>query len=462
MSEFVPSVAAVAGILLAFGFAGWLLAPAFLPRGAPFAAERLGWGFAAGLALVALSVPLGFLFRLRPGWPAHLLFAGLALAAGWLLRRRNPRAESRPEAIDRPAPIWLWGLPIAMGCALFGLRAMTEPMWSNDFLAIWGLKGKLIFALGEVPERLYRDPDLAFSHPEYPLGLPFLYAGIAFLLGRWDDHAMAILFPLIQAATLFVLAGWLRRRGAPRSLALGAAALLALDERLYSAFHTGLADIPLSLLLLLLATSFSDALDRTDAGAPVRVALASCLIAATKNEGLFFVAAALLLGFLLGRETRRRAQPALSVALLLPALAVVFAHRLWRGSVPLKDFDFRYLQPSLWGELGGRLRETFAVALHEVARPAWPLLAAITILFIVGRPTPSSDRLLALAAIAGAAYLILPAFGIFPASPEFGPIFLVRTALGRTFSALSPLVAAGITGRLTPIFDRRARAEDTN
>ena len=30
------------------------------------------------------------------------------------------------------------------------LRALTEPMWSNDFLAIWGLKGKAIFAAGAV------------------------------------------------------------------------------------------------------------------------------------------------------------------------------------------------------------------------------------------------------------------------------------------------------------------------
>ena len=75
--------------------------------------------------------------------------------------------------------------------AKYALRALTEPMWANDFVAIWGFKGKTFFAEGRVPGRLFLWKSLTFAHPEYPLGLPFLYAGIASLLGRWDDHAMA-------------------------------------------------------------------------------------------------------------------------------------------------------------------------------------------------------------------------------------------------------------------------------
>jgi len=45
-------------------------------------------------------------------------------------------------------------------------------------------------------------------------------------------------------------------------------------------------------------------------------------------------------------------------------------------------------------------------------------------------------------------YLFLPSLGLYPGHPEMGPLFLVRTAVGRTLSALGPLVAAGLAGRL--------------
>ena len=95
---------------------------------------------------------------------------------------------------------------------------------------------------------------------------------------------MALLFPVLQAGTLLLLFGWLRRRGAGRTLALGAAALLSLFEPLYRGFTTGMAEVPLSFALLLLGTSLCDRIDRTDRSASRRLVLASVLCAATKNE----------------------------------------------------------------------------------------------------------------------------------------------------------------------------------
>jgi hypothetical protein len=462
MTAFLLSLGRVSAVLLSAAAAGCLTAPALMPRGRLWKAERLAWGFAIGLALIAVPVPVSLAVGARPGWPPFLLLGILVVAASFRWRiardglgRFEPGLETRTSNVATLLRVAFLVL-LALGLALYALRALTEPMWSNDFLAIWGLKGKMIFALREVPARLVHDPVLAFSHPEYPLGLPFLYAGIASLTGQWDDHAMAVLFPLFQAATLLAVWGWLRRNGSSRTLALGAVAILSLDAPLYAAFHTGLADIPLSFFVLLLGTAFSDALDGTGAGAIQRVALASLLAVATKNEGLFFVALALVLGWASRRRRASRIQPALSIALLLPAAAVLVPHRLWRGSVPLKDFDFRYLQPSLWGQLAERLARTFAAALHEVALPVWPCLLAVAILVAAGRRTPGADRLLALAALAAAAYVVLPAFGVFAPIPELGPVFLVQTALGRTVGALAPLAAAGIAGRLTALFPERS------
>src|SRR5262249_32503147 len=181
---------------------------------------------------------------------------------------------------------------VGAGLLLYLLRALTEPMWSNDYLAIWGLKAKTIFATRSLPPWPFRDPAAGFSHPEYPIGLPLALAGIAGILGRWDDHATALLFPVLQAATIAGLFGWLTRRRAPRGVALAASALVALCEPLYSAFLTGMAEIPLAGALLLVATSWCDALDGTDGGAVRRLAAASLFAAACKNEGVFFAAAA--------------------------------------------------------------------------------------------------------------------------------------------------------------------------
>src|SRR5206468_1087587 len=166
----------------------------------------------------------------------------------------------------------------AVGVAVYALRALTEPMWANDYIAIWGLKGKTIYGA-----RGYSDwlTSLEYAHPEYPLGLPLLYAAVSFAVGHWDDHAMALLFPLFQAATLVVLFGWLRRRGVSPQLAGLAAVLVAWFEPLYSGFLTGMAEVPLAFGVLLFGTALADALDDTDAGAIRRLIAAALMIAGT-------------------------------------------------------------------------------------------------------------------------------------------------------------------------------------
>jgi len=445
-----------AAVLLAATAAGAFVAAPWVPGGARLrfaSSERAAWGGAVGLALIGASFPFALLLGIRPGW---VPFLGLVVVAGGLSLLR-PAArfaadDSAPALASTTATVLR--AVAAIGVVLFALRALTEPMWANDFLAIWGLKGKTIYALAAVPERLYADPGLAFSHPEYPLGIPFLYAGIAALAGGWDDHAAAVLFPLIQVATLCALGGWLRRRGVPRAVTLAAAAVLALDLPLYTGSRVGLADIPLSFFVLLLGAALSDAADATDSGAPARLALASLLAVATKNEGLFLAAAALVVGLFAARGARRRR--GIAVAIVLPALVVLVPHRLWRGASRLKDFDLGLLAPARWGELASRIVETAGNEALHVLLPALAILVALAALFALGRRTPWADRLLVLAACAGAAYLALPALGVLPGHPEAGPLFLVRTAVARTFSALGPLVAAGLAGRLGGLFTEAA------
>jgi len=436
-----PSLLAFGGLCLAASGAGWIAAGAIFPADRRFRAERLGWSFAIGCGLLAASAAAAMALRSRPGpvWAGVALVLGAAL--GVLLRAPSPReqrARSRGALSARSARAGAAALTIlaAGGVLLYALRALTEPMWSNDFLAIWGLKGKAIFGAGTLPDAFYRSPDLAFSHPEYPLGLPLLYAGISASIGRWDDHAMAVLFPLAQVATLLVLAGWIRRRGGSLPLSFFAAALVAWFAPLYSAFGTGMADVPLALAALLLGTALADASDGSDPAALRRLALASALAAAVKNEGLFLAAAggAILLVF---PRRGSRLRPAL--AAVAPAFAVRALQLPWRSRLPLADFDLSSF--SL-----GRIGESLAAAVRVPRAAGWAGIALAALLLLLGSRCAAAGRLLALCGCALAAYLLLPAFAV------RGPEWLVRTTLDRTVSALVPLAAAAIALRLR---DRR-------
>ena len=425
MIAFLVSLLRVASVALFAAAVGWIVAGRLFPTGTRHRSERIGWSLAIGCGVVIAFVPLSLAAGVRPGWIGFLLLAVLLVAASRLLAPLtppSPPAGGRGEALETPI-----GPLIIIGVAVYALRALTEPMWANDFIAIWGLKGRTIYGAVGYPERMTR---LGFAHPEYPVGLPLLYAGISFLTGRWDDHAMALLFPLFQAATLLVLFGWLRRRGVSAMAAGLAAAIVAWFEPLYSGFLTGMAEVPLAFGALLLGTALADALDETDAGALRRLAFAAAWIAALKNEGLFLAAAGATLAAILGRGRRWR----VALAALVPALVVRLLHVPWRSRVPLEDFE-----RSLFSF--DRVRESLGAAALVPGWAAWTGLVVVAFLIALGDRVPAGSRLLLLAACAAAAYLVVPAFAV------RGPDWLIQTTLLRTTAALAPLVAAGLAAR---------------
>jgi hypothetical protein len=420
----VLSLVSVAVALLAVSGVGLGASGAFLPPGRAFFLERLGWSDALGCAVLIAAVPIG----LGRGVSPRLVFVVLAAAAIALALRLRLTPGER-AVLHGKLSLVLLGL-IALGVAVYALRALTEPMWANDFIAIWGLKGKTIFGAAGYPERM---TFLEFAHPEYPLGLPLLYAGLSFLTGRWDDHAMALLFPFLQAATLLVLFGWLRRRGASPAVAGLATATVACFEPLYSAFLTGMAEVPLAFGMLLFGTALADTLDETDAGAVRRLALASALIAATKNEGLFLAAVGSLVALALGRAARWRG----AAAAILPALVVRALHLPWHSRLPLADLEVGLFSPD-------RVWDSLAAAGGLLGPAAWIGLALVVVLIAAGDRFPAGNRLLWLVAAALAAYLVIPAFAV------RGPAWLVETTLRRTAAALVPLAAAAIAVRFRP------------
>jgi hypothetical protein len=443
--SFFASLAAVGAVLAASVLAGWATSLALLPTGSIWKAERWGWSLPLGAAILAAATAAALALGVKPGWPGFLSMAAIAGVVAWRLRLAGGHADRLAAARRSPLIALCLSLLLVTGIVLYLLRALTEPMWSNDFLAIWGLKAKTIFFARALPLRVLPERLYGFSHPEYPLGQPLLFAGVASLLGRWEDHATALFFPAFQVATLAVLWGWLRRRGVPWPLPLAAAALLSLFEPLYSGFLTGLAEVPLSCVFLLFGSALSDSLDANgfgaqrggdDSGAARRLATASLLAGGLKNEGLLLAALGVS-GAMIARSPGRWRTAACA---LLPAGAIAGLSRVLNGNASLRDFDFSLIaRPA---ELPARLFETLRAGVDVLWPAAAPGLLCVLVLFAAGRRTPFADRLLWLAGALWAAYFLIPMFAI------SSPAWLVSTSLARTSAALAPLAAAGLTARL--------------
>lgn len=433
-SELPAALLRVAGILALSAAAGRAVVSALFPGGRGRALERWGWSVAAAPLFLAGHVVVAFALGLRPGWAS---FLASILAASLLSRVRRLARDERPHAgaLALSPAAWTFLALTVAGVALALVRSLAEPMWSNDFLAVWGLKGKTIFGDAAIPQRLFRWPEFEFSNPGYPIGLPLTYAGIGFLLGRWDDHAMALLFPFIQVGTLLVLSGWLRRRGAGDSVALAASAFVASLGTLYSAWLTGMAEIPAAFAFLLVGTALWDVLDETDAGAVRRLAAASLLAAATKNEGLLLAATA---GAVLAFRAARRREPKWGVAAaaaLIPALGSWAAHRIVLGSHAVRGLELGLL----WAPgLGARIRETIRVGWAELVRPIWPGVLAVVALVVLSPRSARANPILLLYSASLAVYLVLPILC------PFGPLWLIHWTVGRIAGALVPLLAAGL------------------
>jgi hypothetical protein len=405
-----------------------------LPR-----SERFAWSLAAGL-LIEAFVTLVFV-EVRPGSD---LSAPLSLSTVLLLLpllRRRPAEPDAPKteslAPSRRALVAL----AAAGVALFALAALSEPMWSTDYLAIWGLKGKTIFLTASVPARLFHDRAIIWSRWDYPLLLPLDLAALAAWARGWEGRALALLYPLCHAATAAAAFGFFARRGQALRGAI-AAALIAWFFPLYAPVNVGTVEVPLALGFVLLSTALLDVFELGTAASHARLALASLYCAAMKPEGTLFAVLAALLWVFARPPGRARATP-LAALLLPPALHAVLMQ--WaRGSVPVRDYDITLLSPSRWGELLGRIGEAAGrIASTDVAAAAVPLAALAA--FLALSSSGPADRLLPILTVQAACYLLACSLS------AFGAAWLAAAAFGRIVGALVPALALVLGARAVPL-----------
>ena len=393
--------------------------------------ERAAWSLATGLLIQAACLVL--LLVAGAGPRAVPLFVAEAVVAGAaLFLTRGARTAAGP----RPAPpktgalaAGLLGVAFA-AWAVFLVGALADAMWATDFVAFWGYKGKIVFLTSEIPRRLFEDPALYFAHKEYPLLVPLSLASLASWAGEWNDQALALLFPVCEAVTLFAIFGFLSRRVSALSGAT-AAALASLCFFLYRPANAGTAEVPFALGLVLLVTAALDFLSRDTASGAWRLAVASLFCASLKQEGTLFATLVAITLFLRLRRVEPRAGRRAAAALVLPAAVHWIVLYLLRGNQTRRDFDFTLFTPARWPELPSIFVSVVGRMLGTEGRDTLPAILALAVFFLVTR-RGLGDPLLPAFAIQMLFYAV--AFTV----SSFDPMYAIDGAFRRITMSLFP------------------------
>lgn len=311
-------------------------------------------------------------------------------------------------------------LLLALGLGASLAVALRQPLGGGDYVAIWGLKARALFRTGDLASVLAVDPTGSFAHPEYPPLWPLLLAGVSRLLGRYDELWLALLRPLLVAASAWAAA---RATRAPAPFPLLTAALVALLPAFHRGLYGGYAE-PLLVLLLLLALGASERSDRPRGLALLGVCLA--LAALTKNEGAVaaFSASAVLFA------ARRRAASTAAFVGLAAGVVPWTLFRAARGAfLPLADFSLATFDT-------GKVASAAAALAREVGASGLLWLLGAGLLLVVAPRTRRARRGLLSAALLHSALLLL-AFSF----ARVDPAWLVRWSWDRLALPLVALLA---------------------
>jgi len=434
--------------------------------GLPRRAGLQVWLLAAALALpvgIAVTSVTAFLWlvTLRPAvpWSGYIaveILLAAGLTAAWLLRR-PARACPTPQGLGHPTSWWLLGLgTISVGVLLVRLvrawliATFRSPLGDWDAWAIWNLRARFLFS-AEAWRHGF-SPEIAWSHPDYPLLLPSSVARGYGLTGEptWAAPAVLALIFLLAIPAVAALAV-ARLRGTVPALVTAA---LCLGVVYSSLVFSQYADMPLALYfmganaLLLLAHWSPDSRWMW----PLAGLMAGALVW-TKNEGWVMLVALVATELLVCRWPAPAARPARSDGLafalgLLPMLVVTIGFKV--ALAPANDMVAR----ALWAQLASPARialvarhlASLLVAPGPFHLPLVPLLAGYLLLQGARMPAAARPAVQALALRIG---LVLAAYGAIYAITPLPLQWHLETSAQRLFMQVLPslilmvLAAAG-------------------
>jgi hypothetical protein len=345
--------------------------------------------------------------------------------------------NNKPRSVD----VFLALVLAVQMIALFIIAFRTPLGW--DGLYNFEIKARLAFEhtpAGQLPLAYFSDPAQRASHPHYPLLVPFSEFWIYTWLGRIDQSAVKVLFPVFYLCLIGFVAGAVRRIADRRAGMIAAIALGSLPPlTLIPGAASGYADVPLAAAVAGAISFALIGIARTKRDA---FALSAALLAVavwTKSEGLLF---ALAIGICAGAL-----KPVAASIWSIPLLAALpwMTFQLIFGQ---RGGDFQSVSASAFAENLNRLPTIAVLLARELVRPGhWALLFPVFFCLLgvaVRRRASAVDALLAaIVVVPLAVYGMMYVFSAWPDMREH-----VGTSLSRVLVPIAPLALIFIARQL--------------
>jgi hypothetical protein len=331
--------------------------------------ERASLTIAAALAapsvLFVLWRAVGLPLTYYPVFDATVWLA-LAGVAALVARREPPPLRLNGRALALMGAVVLTVLLITL--PLIRRTVLEHPHGAWDAWAIWNLRAAFLAAPDPDWSRAF-DPELAWSHTDYPLLLPAIVARVWVITSStstWGPIGISLLFGV--GTVLAVVGSVSRHRGVlAASLAL---ALLAVPEFVRQSVLQ-LADIPVGFFTVLALTLLA-----TPTPTGPRLALAGAalgLAAWTKNEGLVAAfAAPLIYGGVVARQSGGPSALDRSVNVLIGLGPIVLLVAVFKILVaPENDVTSGLLRPGVFNYWLDIQRVAFVLRYMVTEAAAW-------------------------------------------------------------------------------------------
>jgi len=423
------------------------------------------WLIGCGLGAFAWFAFMPLYGWVSPIWLLTVLMVAISAAAGWWSMVDGPRSMVQPRRSTMDHGPWtmdvLLAVLLSIQIVVLVVVALQTPLgW--DGLFNFEVKARLAFEhtpVGQLPLDYFSDPSQRQSHPHYPLLVPFAEFWIYTWLGRVDQSAVKVLFPIFYLSLTGFVAGAVRRVADRRSGMLAAIALGLLPPlTLIPGAASGYADVPLAAAV---AGAISFALVGIGAEKKDAIVLSGVLLAVavwTKSEGLIFAVAIGLFTLAVGRkgdgnlfredQTKKVPVPfSLAVLWWFPVVAalpwIAFQQLYGQGSG-----DFHSVRPGLFVENLDRLPTIVLLFARELFRPGhWALLFPVFFyllaVMVIRRPTVADGFLAAVVLGPLTAYALMYVFSAWPDMREH-----IGTSLSRVLVPLAPLALIFIARQL--------------
>jgi hypothetical protein len=305
---------------------------------------------------------------------------------GWQLKRK----ANVNFALPRPANVteWILAAIVAVEIAVLVFVSFKHTLgW--DGLLNWEMKARYAFLSGGViPSPYYSSAGRAFSHPEYPLGIPFTELWLYLWMGEPNQFWVKIIFPLFYAACAALLALLVARLSGKRWIGLTIAALLPFVPSISASpggIVVGYVDIPLSVFYLAALGYLLLWFKTDDRAYGLMFAACSALLPWIKSEGIILWGVVVLLGFALSVSKRRIPQFVFSI---IPGFLLILAWRIFLKVVHVwPPSDFSSLSFGVLSTNANRSGEILTTLVAELSEPShWSifwLLAGVAVVYLM-------------------------------------------------------------------------------